>query len=79
MGSKPAHQLTMTHRGEITEYGTMGAPWRSYTAVLRETKRYWISSQGVKFRKADGACVGERLAYSLDLKSVAQLVIALER
>ena len=41
---------------------------------LRETKNYYISEYGTKYRKGDGRRVGERFAiFSLDISSISSL------
>ena len=41
---------------------------------LRETKNYYISEYGTKYRKGDGGRVGERFAtFSLDISTIKAL------
>ena len=41
---------------------------------LRETKNYYISEYGTKYRKGDGNSVGERFAtFSLDISTIKAL------
>ena len=41
---------------------------------LRETKNYYISKYGIKYRKGDGSRVGERFAiFSLDISTIKAL------
>ena len=41
---------------------------------LRETKNYYISEYGTKYRKDDGSIVGERFAtFSLAISSISAL------
>ncbi len=73
MGSKPAYQLTMTHRGVIHEYGSCTKTWRKHSVKLRETNGYWISELGVKFRKKTGMQIGINPLYELALESIERL------
>ena len=41
---------------------------------LRETKNYYISEYGTKYRKYDGSIVGERFAtFNLDISTIKAL------
>ena len=41
---------------------------------LRETKNYYISEYGIKYRKGDGSRVGERFViFKLDISSIKTL------
>ena len=41
---------------------------------LRETKNYYISEYGIKYRKGDGSRVGERFViFKLDISSISAL------
>lgn len=73
MGSPPAHQLDMTHRGTVHEYGVASKNWRKHVLKLRESKAYWVSELGHKFHKKDGSQVGLHPLYELALESIEVL------
>lgn len=44
---------TMTHTGRMEGYGSYGNS-QCYMVFLRETKKFWVTGNGVKYRKSDG-------------------------
>jgi hypothetical protein len=65
---------TLTHVG-LMRYCDSRSP-HGYTqrVLLRETKLYWITSGGTKFRKEDGVLAGKTCPmYDLDLSTIKAL------
>ena len=62
----------MTHIGMVVG---MAYNWGIKREIkLRETKMYYISEYGTKYRKDDGSIVGERFAtFKLDISSISSL------
>ena len=62
----------MTHTG--IEVGCAYNKGIKRNLKLRETKNYYISEYGTKYRKDDGSIVGERFAtFSLAISSISAL------
>ena len=64
--------MKQTHTGIVKGKAYMRGYNQQYR--LRETKKYWICQYGLKYRKTDGALLGEKFAVSqLDLTSIKKL------
>ena len=62
----------MTHTG--IEVGCAYNKGIKRKLKLRETKKYYISEYGTKYRKDDSSIVGERFAtFSLDISTIKAL------
>ena len=62
----------MTHTG--IEVGCAYNKGIKRKLKLRETKKYYISEYGTKYRKDDGSIVGERFAtFRLDISTITTL------
>ena len=62
----------LTHTG--IEVGRAYNQGMKIEIKLRETKNYYISEYGTKYRKGDGSRVGERFAtFSLDISTITTL------
>jgi hypothetical protein len=59
-----------THEGTIKGADARTPEGYQFCAALRETKKYWVTTHGYKFRKADGFTPGDRGLYRLDVASV---------
>jgi hypothetical protein len=61
--------MKLTHTGRVIGDGSSLYP--SYNTDLRETKNFWVTKHGTKFRKSDGYPVGVQYPHThLDLASV---------
>ena len=62
----------MTHKA--LEIGIAYNKGMSKMIKIRETKNYYISEYGTKYRKNDGSIVGERFAiFKLDISTIKAL------
>ena len=62
----------MTHIG--MEVGMAYNRGKKREIKFRETKKYYISEYGTKYRKYDGSIVGERFAtFKLDISTIRAL------
>lgn len=61
--------MAFTHKGKV------GRVWGSGTVKLRETKCFWISETGEKFRKTSGSRVGNGSwdCTRLELNSITEI------
>lgn len=59
-----------THIGLLTGNDRRTPKDTKFWVELRQTKNYWITEHGTKYRKRDGWGVGEYPLYSLELKTI---------
>ena len=59
-----------THEGTIKGVDNRTPDGYQFREALRETKRYWVTTHGIKYRKAGGRGIGDWPLYRLDLDSV---------
>lgn len=61
--------MAFTHKGKV------GSAWGKRAVNLRETKCFWISESGEKFRKTSGSRVGNSAwdYTKLDLNSITEI------
>lgn len=59
-----------THIGTLKSAISLTDPNKAPKRLLRETKKYWITSGGNKYHKDTGLGVGDWPMYRLDLASI---------
>ena len=59
-----------THEGTIRGADARTPKGYQFRSALRQTKRYWVTTHGFKFRKEDGFTPGDWGLYRLDMDSV---------
>jgi hypothetical protein len=62
-----------THEGTIKGADARTPKGYQLRSALRETKLYWVTTEGIQFRKVDGFTPGDWGLYRLDLDSVTPL------
>ena len=63
----------ITHEGLYRGCDARTPSNKSWYVQLRETKLYWVSKSGKKFKKTTGRCPGEWPLHRLDLDTVKKL------
>ena len=66
---------TYTHKGKLIA----DARSRDMMVYLRETKNFWITPAGMKFRKQSGSGMGEWPTYHLQMESITPLKTPVEK
>jgi len=59
-----------THTGIISGQDSRSPSGYRVRCSLRETQNFWITTNGTKYRKADGQGTGDWPMYSLDLATI---------
>lgn len=59
-----------THEGTIRGVDNRTPQAYQFRAALRETKLYWVTTHGMKYRKKSGRGMGDWPLFRLDLDSV---------
>lgn len=62
-----------THTGVLKGNDNRTARNCSFQVKLRETKIYWITEKGGKYKKKNGWGMGDWPLYSLDLNSIKKI------
>ena len=61
-----------THAGTVRGSDSRTPEGYHYHVALRETKRFWVTSGGTKFRKSGGHGIGDWPMYRLDINSIKE-------
>jgi hypothetical protein len=62
-----------THTGIIRGYDARTSDKYRRTMLLRETKNFWVTQFGTKYRKLTGQGTGEWPMFCLDLESIKEI------
>lgn len=63
----------LTHKGYVVGVDARTPDGYKVLRKLRETKNFWITERGEKYRKHNGYSIGKWPVYKLDLNSVVAL------
>ena len=59
-----------THEGTIKGCDARTPDGYQFRSALRETKRFWVTTHGMKFRKQGGRGIGDWPLYRLEVDTV---------
>jgi hypothetical protein len=68
--------MKLTHEGILEGNDARSKPGTKIKVKLRETKRYWVTEGGNKYRKDNGWGVGQWPMYTLVVATVIPVVPA---